>query len=242
MAWWENWFGEEYLDLYPHRDLDSARREAAFALERLPRGAVDTPARPVLRVRPARPAIRRGGRFPGRPRLLGAASSRSPGAQSPPAPRPRRHAPAALCRRALSVPSSTSSPASDTFSPRPTTARSSARSRASCRAAAGFSATRSASTMFSAAWSLEESRSTGDREYRITTPLERGLAPHREGDRGAPRRGRRNVPGKRPGLFVRELTGLLESAGLAVEAAWGDFDGCPAGAESPRLILLARKS
>ena len=40
MAWWETWFGEEDLDLYPHRDLDSARREAAFALERLPRGAI----------------------------------------------------------------------------------------------------------------------------------------------------------------------------------------------------------
>src|SRR5512147_2393685 len=39
MTWWEAWFGEEYLDLYPHRDLDSARREAAFALAHLPRAA-----------------------------------------------------------------------------------------------------------------------------------------------------------------------------------------------------------
>ena len=36
MTWWESWFGEEYLDLYPHRDVDSARREAAFALAHLP--------------------------------------------------------------------------------------------------------------------------------------------------------------------------------------------------------------
>src|SRR5262249_23487329 len=35
MAWWESWFGEEYLELYPHRDLASARREVAFALARL---------------------------------------------------------------------------------------------------------------------------------------------------------------------------------------------------------------
>ena len=35
MTWWESWFGEEYLDLYPHRDRDSARREAAFAAARL---------------------------------------------------------------------------------------------------------------------------------------------------------------------------------------------------------------
>ena len=36
MSWWESWFGEEYLDLYPHRDVASARREAAFALAHLP--------------------------------------------------------------------------------------------------------------------------------------------------------------------------------------------------------------
>lgn len=35
MAWWESWFGEEYLELYPHRDLASARKEVAFALDRL---------------------------------------------------------------------------------------------------------------------------------------------------------------------------------------------------------------
>src|SRR5713226_6759275 len=35
MTWWESWFGEEYLELYPHRDLESARREVAFALDRL---------------------------------------------------------------------------------------------------------------------------------------------------------------------------------------------------------------
>jgi ubiquinone/menaquinone biosynthesis C-methylase UbiE len=35
MRWWESWFGEEYLELYPHRDLASARREVAFALAHL---------------------------------------------------------------------------------------------------------------------------------------------------------------------------------------------------------------
>ena len=43
MTWWESWFGEEYLDLYPHRDLAAARREAAFALAHLP-----SPHGPVL--------------------------------------------------------------------------------------------------------------------------------------------------------------------------------------------------
>ena len=35
MAWWETWFGAEYLGLYPHRDDDAARREAAFLASRL---------------------------------------------------------------------------------------------------------------------------------------------------------------------------------------------------------------
>src|SRR5438034_1390600 len=26
MTWWESWFGEEYLDLYPHRDLEAVER------------------------------------------------------------------------------------------------------------------------------------------------------------------------------------------------------------------------
>jgi SAM-dependent methyltransferase len=36
MRWWQSWFGDEYLELYPHRDLESARREVAFALRHLP--------------------------------------------------------------------------------------------------------------------------------------------------------------------------------------------------------------
>ncbi len=35
MAWWESWFGEEYLELYPHRDDEHARREVDFALGHL---------------------------------------------------------------------------------------------------------------------------------------------------------------------------------------------------------------
>jgi hypothetical protein len=34
---------------------------------------------------------------------------------------------------------------------------------------------------------------------------------------------------------------MAEEAGLKVEGLWGDFDGCPAGPRSPRLILLASK-
>jgi hypothetical protein len=38
-----------------------------------------------------------------------------------------------------------------------------------------------------------------------------------------------------------ELTDMFERAGLVVDSVWGDFDGAPAGPDSPRLILLARK-
>jgi hypothetical protein len=40
---------------------------------------------------------------------------------------------------------------------------------------------------------------------------------------------------------AEELTAMLHGAGLTVEAAWGDFEGAPAGSGSPRLIVLARK-
>ena len=35
---------------------------------------------------------------------------------------------------------------------------------------------------------------------------------------------------------------LLEGAGLCVQKVWGDFDETPAGPDSPRLIVLARKT
>jgi SAM-dependent methyltransferase len=38
-----------------------------------------------------------------------------------------------------------------------------------------------------------------------------------------------------------ELAGLIATAGLEVEAAWGDWEGAPLTHESWRLILLARK-
>lgn len=35
MAWYREWFGEEYLDLYPHRDEAEARRQAIFFKEQV---------------------------------------------------------------------------------------------------------------------------------------------------------------------------------------------------------------
>lgn len=39
-----------------------------------------------------------------------------------------------------------------------------------------------------------------------------------------------------------ELEGMLTGCGFAVEARWGDYDGAPLGAGSPRAILLARRA
>ncbi|HYB53687.1 MAG TPA: class I SAM-dependent methyltransferase, partial [Thermoanaerobaculia bacterium] len=87
----------------------------------------------------------------------------------------------------------------------------------------------------------EECRSSSGRQYRI-----------RRWWNAASRRVEKEIEVRRGGsteIFresVRaytapELVRLFEGSGMRVEATWGDFDGSPAGADSPRLILLARK-
>ena len=41
MAWYQEWFGEEYLELYAHRDENEARQQVAFFREQC--GAIDGP-------------------------------------------------------------------------------------------------------------------------------------------------------------------------------------------------------
>lgn len=41
MAWYQEWFGEEYLELYAHRDEDEAKRQVAFFQREI--GSVDGP-------------------------------------------------------------------------------------------------------------------------------------------------------------------------------------------------------
>ena len=150
MTWWESWFGEEYLDLYPHRDLASARREAAFALAHLP-AAARAAARPLLRLGPALGPARRS-----RGRRRSGSTTRRPLLDL--ARRRDRHLSscAATCARCPSgrhLPrgASTSSRASDTSGRRPRTRRRRRdRARAAARAAP-FSATPSAATTCSRA-------------------------------------------------------------------------------------------
>ncbi len=41
MAWYQEWFGEEYLELYSHRDEHEAREQVAFFKQQC--GALDGP-------------------------------------------------------------------------------------------------------------------------------------------------------------------------------------------------------
>ncbi len=87
----------------------------------------------------------------------------------------------------------------------------------------------------------EENRSTGEREYHIrrrwnpeTRRVEKEIEVRHGGSTATFRESVR-------AYMAEELTAMFHGAGLAVEAAWGDFEGGPAGSDSPRLIILARK-
>ncbi|HSS43876.1 MAG TPA: methyltransferase domain-containing protein, partial [Thermoanaerobaculia bacterium] len=87
----------------------------------------------------------------------------------------------------------------------------------------------------------QESRSSGDREYRIerrwnreTRRVEKEIEVRRGGSTATFRESVR-------GYQAEELYEMFRGAGFVVESAWGDFDGSAATTDSPRLILLSRK-
>ena len=87
----------------------------------------------------------------------------------------------------------------------------------------------------------EERRSCGEKEYTIrrswnpeTQRIEKEIEVRREGSTEIFRESVR-------AYAADELVTLFCRAGLPVEATWGDFDGSPAGPDSPRLIVLARR-
>ena len=239
MTWWESWFGEEYLELYPHRDLDSARREAAFALAHL-----DADPTPLLdlccgtgrhSLRLAEKGIAPVGLDYSAP-LLELAHARNQSLR--------------LVRGDMR-----SLPFAD----------------ASFRSVVNFFTSfgyflleednmavvteiervlapggRFLCDTFGLEHTLarlvrEERRSSGDRVYRIrrgwnprTRRIEKRIEVRRGGSTETFRESVR-------AYTAEELTGMFRKAGLVVEAAWGDFEGRPAGSDSPRLILLAGK-
>lgn len=241
MAWWETWFGEEYLDLYPHRDLDSARREAAFALERL--GPRDPTPLLDLCCGSGRHALRFA--EAGVPPVgldysaieLALAHRRNPCLR--------------LVRgdmRRLPFADGCFETVVNFFTSFGYFVR-----EADNRAVIGeiervlkrggrFLCDTFALDHVLARLVGEERLSTEERQYRIR---------RRWNDRT--RRIEKDIEVRRGGTIERfresvraytrdELTRLLKASGLAVEAVWGDFDGCPPGAGSPRLIILARKA
>ncbi|SRR6266545_2869108 len=241
MAWWESWFGEEYLDLYPHRDLDSARREAAFALERL--GPADlTPlldlccgsGRHALRFAEAgvlpvgldysAPQLALARRLNRCLRLVRGDMRRLPFADG--------------CFKTI-VNFFTSF---GYFVHEADNRAVVSEIERVLKRGGRFLCDTFGLDHVLARLVGEEKRSTEDRQYRIrrrwnvkTRRIEKDIEVRRG---GTIEKFRESVR-----AYTRdELTGLLQAAGLAVEAVWGDFDGCPAGADSPRLIVLARKA
>jgi len=238
MSWWEAWFGEEYLELYPHRDLDSTRREAAFAVEKL-----SQPPTPMLDL-----CCGAGRHFPFF-RELGA----HPVGLDHSAPLlevARRGSARDLVRgdmRRLPFADGAFRSVVNFFTSFGYFLAEVDNAAVVCEIARVL---RRGGRVLCDTFGLdhvlarlvpEESRAGTDREYRI-----------RRWWNGASRRVEKEIEVRRGGstaIFresvraytASELSDLFENAGLRVQATWGDFDGSPAGCDSPRLILLAEK-
>jgi ubiquinone/menaquinone biosynthesis C-methylase UbiE len=239
MTWWESWFGEEYLELYPHRDLQSARREAAFALARL-----DDDPTPLLdlccgsgrhSLRFAEKGLASIGLDYSLP-LLELARARGPALR--------------LVRgdmRTLPFADGAFRSVVNFFTSfgyflRETDNVAVVTEIERVLAPGGRFLCDTFGRDYVLARLIErESRSTGEREYRIrrwwnpdTRRVEKQIQVRRGGSTATFRESVR-------AYTAEELTAMLRGAGLAVEATWGDFEGGPAGGDSPRLIVLARK-
>jgi len=239
MTWWESWFGEEYLELYPHRDLASARREVAFALARL--GADPMPildlacgaGRHSLRL--AEKGILPVGLDYSAP-LLELAHAR---AETLPLVRGDM--------RALPFDDGAFRSVVNFFTSfgyflREADNMAVVQEIERVLAPGGrflcdtFGRDHVVSRLVP-----EESRSTAEREYRIrrwwngeTRRVEKEIEVRRGGSTMTFRESVR-------AYTAEELCRMFRQAGLTVEEAWGDFQGGPPGSDAPRLIVLARK-
>jgi ubiquinone/menaquinone biosynthesis C-methylase UbiE len=239
MTWWESWFGEEYLDLYPHRDLDSARSEAAFALEHLPSRPT-----PLLDLCCGS----------GRHSLPLAAAGVAPVGLDYSAPlldvARRRNPSLPLVRgdmRALPFRDSCFRSVVNFFTSfgyflgETENAAVVTEIERVLESGGAFLCDTFHRDYALARLVPEERRRCGDREYRIrrtwngeTARLEKEIEVRRHGSIETFRESVR-------AYTADELVALLQGAGLRVEATWGGFDAAPVGPDSPRLIVLARK-
>ncbi len=239
MAWWESWFGEEYLELYPHRDLASARREVAFALERLgpnPSPLLDLccgSGRHSLRF------VERGAT----PIGLDYSAPLLELAQA------RNHALRLVRGDMRELPFADRSfrsivnfftsfgyfPAEeDNFAVVAEIARTLAPGgRVLCDT---FGLEHALARLVP-----EESRSSEGREYRIRrwwNADSKRIEKQIEVRRGA---STEMFHESVRAYTAEELTRMFERAGLRIESTWGDFEGRPVGPDCPRLIVLAQK-
>jgi len=239
MTWWESWFGEEYLDLYPHRDVASARREVEFALKNLP--AKPTPLLDLCcgSGRHSVPLAEAGcppvGLDYSAP-LLNLARRRNP--RLP------------LVRgdmRALPFRDGAFRAVVNFFTSFGYFVREGenvavvAEIERVLECGGAFLCDTFGRDAVLARLVPDEHRLCGDREYRIrrwwnaqTARLEKEIEVRRAGSTEIFRESVR-------AYTADELIALLQGAGLRVEATWGDFDAAPVGPSSPRLIVLARK-
>ncbi|MEX1245111.1 MAG: class I SAM-dependent methyltransferase [Thermoanaerobaculia bacterium] len=239
MAWWESWFGEEYLDLYPHRDLESARGEAAFALAHLgpePRPLLDLCCGSGLHSVPfAEAGVPPIGLDYSAP-LLDLARRRDEGLP--------------LVRgdmRALPFPDGTFRAVVNFFTSfgyfllEAENVSVIAEIERVLQPGGALLCDTVGRDYALARLVPEERRCCGEKEYRIrrswntgTRRLEKEIEVRRHGSSEVFRESVR-------AYTADELVGLLEGAGLSIEEVWGGFDGAPVGPDSPRLIVLARK-
>jgi ubiquinone/menaquinone biosynthesis C-methylase UbiE len=239
MSWWESWFGEEYLELYTYRDLESARREVAFALARLghdpmplldlccgsgwhslrfaekgfPPVGLDYSA-PLLELARARGQTLRLVRGDMRALPFAGGAFRSVVNFFTSFGYFLREADnMAVVNEIERVLEPGGKFLCDTFGRDYVVSR----------------------------LVPKENRSTGEKEYRIrrwwnpeTRRVEKQIQVRRAGSTVTFRESVR-------AYTAQELSEMFRQAGLAVEETWGDFEGRPAGSDSPRLIVLAKK-
>lgn len=240
MAWWESWFGEEYLELYPHRDSDSARREVAFALARL--GADPTPLLDLAcgSGRHALPLAERGIRAVGldySAPLLELARARNDTL------RLIRGDMRFLPFRDESFTAVVNFFTSFGYFLRETDNVAVVTEIERVLSPRGkFLCDTFARDYVLARLVPEESRVSPGREYRIrrswnaeTHRVEKEIEVRRGGSTEIFRESVR-------AYTAEELCEMFRGAGLRIDATWGNFDGSPSCADSPRLIVLASKS
>jgi ubiquinone/menaquinone biosynthesis C-methylase UbiE len=239
MAWWESWFGEEYLELYPHRDVESARREVGFALARL----LPEPA-PLLdlccgsgrhSIRFAERGVTPVGLDYSAP-LLELAHGRRQDLRLVRGDMRRLPFADRAFRSVVNFFTSFGYFLRETDNVSVLTEVERVLQPGGRFLCDTFGLEHTLARLVA-----EERRSSADRRYRIrrrwqsdTRRLEKEIAIQRGGSTEIFRESVR--------AYTREeLTSMVEGAGLRVEEVWGNFDGSPPGCDSPRLILLASK-